>query len=130
MEIIGRFEHAANKIRPTIIRWDSTPQCPKYVASSPSPSKLRLCVLLRDHSQCRNCHLPGDEVTLEVRPIRPGASGIEEMLTLCVRCRSLVDDSNITGSNVFEFLQNLCPDQDPAMPVPPTITLSNHWIGA
>jgi hypothetical protein len=43
----------------------------------------------------------GDEVTLEIRPIRPGASDIDEMLTLCAHCRDLAEEWIASGECVW-----------------------------
>ena len=58
-------------------------------------SRARLQVLRRDHYRCRRCNQMGDEITLEVRHIRPGASSIEETITLCAHCRDIVEQSNV-----------------------------------
>ncbi len=49
-------------------------------------SKLRLCVLHRDHYHCRLCGTPGDEITLEIRPLAPGIEDPNTLITLCARC--------------------------------------------
>jgi hypothetical protein len=96
MEFVTNFESAAWKIRTTIGAWASISLLPrrigvKHYDGRATASRMRLQVLRRDHYRCRNCNRGGDEITLEVRPIRPAATTIEGMLTLCAHCRSLVE---------------------------------------
>lgn len=72
-----------------------------------NPSRMRLQVLQRDRYRCRGCNRTGDEITLEVRQIRPGATGVDEMVTLCTPCRHLVEQWNIAASSGPEFLLQL-----------------------
>jgi len=102
MEFVASFESSGLKIRTTISARTLISLRPqrvqvRHIDGRTNASKMRLQVLRRDHSRCRNCNQPGDEITLEVRPIRPGATTIEEMLTLCARCRSLVERWNSGG---------------------------------
>jgi hypothetical protein len=54
---------------------------------------MRLEVLQRDHYRCRRCNKGGDEITPEVCTIREDRANAEEVLTLCVLCRNLVEQS-------------------------------------
>jgi len=112
MELIASFHNTARRIRRAIsvpspsaltfqaIRVEQADACA-------NPSKMRLQVLRRDHFRCRGCGRQGDEITLEVMRILPEASTMEEMLTLCAHCRSLVERWNRTESNVLEILRRL-----------------------
>jgi 5-methylcytosine-specific restriction endonuclease McrA len=96
MTFAAPFENVARKIRTTIYVWApislrSQRVRTSYTRARMNASKLRLEVLRRDRYRCRNCNRMGDEITLEVRQICPRASTIEEMLTLCVHCRSLAE---------------------------------------
>ena len=112
MEFVTSFENNTRRIR-TAIHFGGPnrlhPSRPgiRQNDTARNPSKMRLQVLRRDHYRCRSCDQTGDEITLEVRPIRPGASSIEELLTLCAHCRNLVEQWNITASRSPEFLQHL-----------------------
>src|ERR1035437_6684306 len=112
MAFVAIFENAARKIRTTIYVWAPNSLRPprgrtRYVEARLNLSKMRLQVLRRDRYKCRSCNQAGDEITLEMRQIRPSASTIQEMLTLCVHCRNLVDQWNITASSDLEFLERL-----------------------
>jgi hypothetical protein len=49
-------------------------------------SKLRLCVLRRDHYNCCSCGTAGDEITLEIHPFAAGIDDPNALITLCARC--------------------------------------------
>jgi hypothetical protein len=70
-------------------------------------SRQRWQVVRRDHSRCRGCDRKGDEVTLEVHPIGPGASEIDGLLALCPSCRALANAFQLKGANITDFLRQL-----------------------
>lgn len=70
-------------------------------------TKVRLCVVQRDHCRCRSCGQCGDEITLDVWQIHPLNTTPEDMVTLCIRCRSLVEARSITAIDVPDFLGHL-----------------------
>ena len=112
MEFVASFQNATVKIRTTILLSPPILLSPQAIRvrridATVNPSWLRLHVLRRDRYRCRCCGQKGDEVTLEVRRIQSSASNIEEMLTLCVHCRRLVEQWNIAATNSSEFLQHL-----------------------
>jgi DNA-directed RNA polymerase subunit M/transcription elongation factor TFIIS len=112
MAFVASFEDAARKIRTTIYVLAPISVRPhrvrtRYIEARVNSSKMRLQVLRRDRYKCRSCNRAGDEVTLEMRQIRPSASTIEEMLTLCVHCGNLVDQWNLTAGSDLEFLEQL-----------------------
>lgn len=112
MAFVASFENAARKIRTTIYVWAPISLHPprvrtRYIEGGLNRSKMRLQVLRRDCYKCRGCNQAGDEITLEMRQIQPGASTIEEMLTLCVHCRNLADQWNVTAGSDLEFLERL-----------------------
>jgi 5-methylcytosine-specific restriction endonuclease McrA len=112
MTSVASFENVARQIRTTIYPWPPIPVRPpqaqtSYTRAQMNPSKMRLQVLRRDHYRCRSCNRTGDEITLEVREICPRASTIDEMLTLCAQCRSLVEQRDITASDAHDFLEQL-----------------------
>ena len=112
MTFEAAFVNAARKIQTTIWVWAPISLRPhrvrtRYTEARPNPSKLRLQVLRRDRYRCRNCNRMGDEITLEVSKIRPCAATIEEMLTLCVHCRDLAEQRDITAGNIHGFLELL-----------------------
>lgn len=109
MKLVAPLENVTRKIRTTIYVWAPISLRPQRVGTSQTharmnPSRIRLEVLRRDCYRCRSCNQLGDEITLEVRQICPGASTIEEMLTLCVHCRNLAKRWNITANSGPEFL--------------------------
>jgi len=111
MEFISGVENATRKIRTTICAWTPIslhpPRLPiRHIDTLANPSRMRLQVLRRDRYRCRSCNRVGDEITLEVLPIWPRASTIEEMLTLCVHCKKLVEQWNIKPSIDFGLLNN------------------------
>jgi 5-methylcytosine-specific restriction endonuclease McrA len=64
-------------------------------------SKMRLQVLRRDHYKCRVCHWMGDEITLEVHPVCPSAASIDNMFTICARCRNLIETWAVVTARSF-----------------------------
>jgi 5-methylcytosine-specific restriction endonuclease McrA len=69
--------------------------------------RLRSRVLRRDHRRCRGCDRKEGEVTLKIHQIRPGASQVEDVLTLCVNCRILARNLELQGLGIPEFLRLL-----------------------
>jgi hypothetical protein len=70
-------------------------------------SKRRLQIIRRDRSRCRGCDRKGDEITLEVYPIHPGAHDTYELLALCTNCRSIANDRHIASDHIPDFLRHL-----------------------
>ena len=78
------------------------------VIDSPlSWSGQRMKVVRRDRYRCRSCDRRGDEVTLEIHQICPGASDITGMLTLCPNCRELANAFQLSGTHIPDFLRQL-----------------------
>lgn len=114
MEFISGVENATRKIRTTICAWTPISLHPprlrsRHIDTQANPSRMRLQVLRRDRYRCRSCNRVGDEITLEVLPIWPRASTIEEMLTLCVHCKKLFEQWNIKPSIDLGLLNNYAP---------------------
>jgi hypothetical protein len=112
MEFVTSVETATKKIRTTIHAWTPISLHPQRrfrgIAALANTSRMRLQVLRRDRYKCRGCNLAGDEIILEVQQIRPRASTVDELLTLCVHCRNLAEQRKITTDSAREFLQQLC----------------------
>lgn len=70
-------------------------------------SVQRMKVVRRDRYRCRGCDRRGDEVTLEIHQICPGASDISAMLALCPNCRELANAFHLSGAHVPDFLRQL-----------------------
>lgn len=118
MEFVAILQNSTRKIQTRIYLSSSIPQIRQSLhveqrEALGNPSKVRHYVLRRDHSRCRGCNRMGDEITLEVRRVRPDASDIEDMLTLCVRCRRIAEQCNIAARNCGEFLYLLGRYLDP-----------------
>ena len=64
-------------------------------------------IVRRDRYRCRGCDRRGDEVTLEIHQIRPGASDMSGMLALCPRCRQLARAFQLSGDHIPDFLLQL-----------------------
>ena len=91
--------------------------------------RLRMLVLYRDRSRCRGCDRKGDEVTLCIHLIRPDASGLDTVLTLCVKCSDLTIERDVKGDTIPDFLRLLWrniyhPEMSPA--APPAIPASSQ----
>ena len=112
MKFATSFENVTRRIWTTVHVSSPTTLRPnrvrtRYIEAPVNSSKMRLRVLRRDRYRCRSCSQTGDEITLEVRQIQPSASTIEEMLTLCVHCRNLVNQWNIIANSSLAFLEHL-----------------------
>jgi len=112
MEFVAGLQSTSHKIRTTIDLSFLVSPCPqpfraKQTDASMTSSMLRLHVMRRDHYRCRGCGKMGDEITLEVRRIKPDASDSNAMLTLCVHCRKLVEQGSLAATSSSEFLQHL-----------------------
>jgi hypothetical protein len=70
--------------------------------------RLRMRVLRRDRSRCRGCDKKGDEVTLCIHLIRPDASGMDAMVTLCRKCSDLAIENGLESDVIPHFLRHLC----------------------
>ncbi len=70
-------------------------------------SGQRMKVVRRDRYRCRGCDRRGDEVTLEIHEICPGASDIAGMLALCPNCRELANAFHLSGAHIPDFLRQL-----------------------
>jgi hypothetical protein len=69
--------------------------------------RLRMRVLHRDRSRCRGCDKKGDEVTLCIHLIRPDASGMDAIVTLCIKCSDLAIENRLEGDVIPDFLRHL-----------------------
>jgi 5-methylcytosine-specific restriction endonuclease McrA len=69
--------------------------------------RMRSRVLRRDHRRCRGCDRKEGEVPLKIHQIRPGASQVEDVLTLCVSCRILARNLELQGLDIPDFLRLL-----------------------
>jgi 5-methylcytosine-specific restriction endonuclease McrA len=69
--------------------------------------RMRSRVLRRDHRRCRGCDRKEGEVALKIHQIRPGASQVEDVLTLCVSCRILARNLELQGLDIPDFLRLL-----------------------
>jgi hypothetical protein len=69
--------------------------------------RLRMRVLHRDRSRCRGCDRKGDEVTLCIHLIRPGVSGMDAMVTLCLKCTDLAIENRLESDAIPHFLRHL-----------------------
>jgi 5-methylcytosine-specific restriction endonuclease McrA len=69
--------------------------------------RLRSRVLRRDHRRCRGCDRKEGEVILKIHQIRPGASKVEDFLTICVSCRILARNLELQGLDIPDFLRLL-----------------------
>lgn len=63
--------------------------------------------LRRDHSRCRGCDTKGDEITLYIHLIEPGAHDLDSIVTLCVQCEHLANEMRLQSANIPDFLQQL-----------------------
>jgi 5-methylcytosine-specific restriction endonuclease McrA len=72
--------------------------------------RLRSRVLRRDHRRCRGCDRKEGNVILKIHQIRPGASQVEDFLTLCVSCRVLARNLELQGLDIPDFLRLLWRD--------------------
>ncbi len=64
-------------------------------------------IVRRDRYRCRGCDRKGDEVTLEIHQIFPGASEVSEMLALCTNCRAVASAFQLAGTDVPDLLRQL-----------------------
>jgi 5-methylcytosine-specific restriction endonuclease McrA len=69
--------------------------------------RMRSRVLRRDHRRCRGCDRKEGEVALKIHQIRPGASQVEDVLTLCLSCRILARNLELQGLDIPDFLRLL-----------------------
>jgi len=69
--------------------------------------RLRMRVLHRDRSRCRGCDKKGDEVTLCIHLIRPDASGMDAIVTLCIKCSDLAIENGLESDVIPHFLRHL-----------------------
>ena len=69
--------------------------------------RLRMRVLHRDRSRCRACDKKGDEVTLCIHLIRPDASGMDAIVTLCIKCSDLAIENRLEGDVIPHFLRHI-----------------------
>ncbi len=70
-------------------------------------SGRRMKVVRRDRYRCRGCDRRGDEVTLEIHQICPGASDTAGMLALCPNCLELANAFQLSGAHIPDFLRQL-----------------------
>lgn len=109
MEFTIRFRQAAQMFGLLQrLRRGSQGKRPSLVIDSPlSWSGQRMKVVRRDRYRCRGCDRRGDEVTLEIHQICPGASDIAGMLALCPNCRELANTFQLSGDHIPDFLRHL-----------------------
>jgi hypothetical protein len=87
--------------------------------------RLRMRVLHRDRSRCRGCDRKGDEVTLCIHLIRPGVSGMDAMVTLCLKCTDLAIENRLESDAIPHFLRHLwCHLHHPEKTIVPRSNLS------
>jgi hypothetical protein len=97
--------------------------------SRPNWSGLRLKVIRRDRFRCRGCDRPGDEVTLEIHQIQPGASDVAGVLALCPNCRELANARGLSGIHIPDFLRQLWCHLHHSVPrTDPTLTLLESTV--
>ncbi len=109
MEFTIRFQQTAQIFR-SLQRPRLGSECnqPRLVIDSPrSWSEQRMKIVRRDRYRCRGCDRRGDEITLEIHRICPGACGIAGMLALCPRCRQLAKAFQLSGDHIPDFLHQL-----------------------
>jgi cytochrome c553 len=63
--------------------------------------------LRRDHSRCRGCDTKGDEITLYIHLIEPGAHDLDSLVTLCVQCEHLANEMKLQSASIPDFLRQL-----------------------
>jgi len=112
MEIVLRLCSAIRKIQTAVslaprVRRAAPRERSWRTVNSANPSVMRLQILWRDRYRCRCCGQRGDDVTLEAWRTQPNATAIEQMLTLCHRCRNLADEAVNNVSAVPGFSQLL-----------------------
>src|ERR1017187_5794823 len=112
MEFVVRLQSAIRKIQTTVylsppVLLLPPPERFLRTVNSANPSMTRLQVLRRDRYRCRCCGQRGDEITLEVCGIHPNARAVEEMRTLCHRCRNSADEAAIQVAAVPDLSQHL-----------------------
>lgn len=116
MEFVNRFRHSAQTLRSSLLRLRRTPlpseerNRPFLVAGKyrrTNWSGQRLKVVRRDRYRCRGCDRKGDEVTLDIHLIHPGASSIDGMLSLCPNCRELANTLKLSADHIPDFLRQL-----------------------
>jgi hypothetical protein len=78
--------------------------CKEFQCNLP---RLRMRVLHRDRSRCRGCDRKGDEATLCIHLIKPDASGIDTMVTLCLKCSDLAMENGMESDTIPHFLRHL-----------------------
>jgi hypothetical protein len=66
-----------------------------------------LKVVRRDRYRCRGCDRKGDEVTLDIHLIYPGATGIDAMLSLCPNCQETANALKLSSHHIPDFLRQL-----------------------
>lgn len=116
MGIVTRSIHAAHRYWAALARaysklWlDRNLDRPFLVEMKKAPHnwiRMRLRILRRDRYRCRGCDKKAGEVTLRVHQIRPGVSHPDDVLTLCIGCRSLAKNLELKGINIPDFLRHL-----------------------
>jgi hypothetical protein len=109
MEFTIRFRQAAQMFGLLQrLRLGSQGNRSSLVIDSPlSRSGQRMKVVRRDRYRCRGCDRRGDEVTLEIHQICPGASEIAGMLALCPNCRELANAFQLSAAHIPDFLRQL-----------------------
>ncbi len=109
MEFTIRFRQAAQMLR-LFERLRLGSQCNRpnpAIDSRLNWSGQRMKVVRRDRYRCRGCDRRGDEVTLEIHQICPGASDMAGMLALCPNCRELANAFQLSGDHIPDFLRQL-----------------------
>jgi hypothetical protein len=83
---------------------------PFLVEPSDNPQgwlRVRTRVLRRDRYRCRGCDRKEGEVTIKIYPINPDASQVKDLVTLCISCRILARNFDLTGIDIPDFLRFL-----------------------
>jgi 5-methylcytosine-specific restriction endonuclease McrA len=113
MFIADGFSYIFQSIPVVLIASFSTSRAsrPRFLIGSKTSeckwSRMRMRTLQRDRSRCRGCDTKGDEVTLRIHPIRPDASDLSAMVTLCMRCADLAHEKKLSGMAIPDFLRHL-----------------------
>jgi hypothetical protein len=73
----------------------------------PRLARLSRRVLRRDGWRCRGCDKKRTEVVLVVHRIRPGTRKLDEAVALCMPCKAVAEEKNLSGLDTPDFLRYL-----------------------
>lgn len=83
----------------------------------PCLARLSRRVLRRDGWRCRGCDKKRNEVALVVHQIRPGTLKLDEAVVLCMPCKAVAEEKNLSGLDTADFLRSLwCHLHNPEYP--------------